>query len=738
MFPYLLQSLWATLFFSLYLLPPGYVLAWLLNVAGFRRQSLAEQFLWSLALSYPLSCLCAVLVGGLAGQTTANGILLGFTPVALLLVWRYRPDRQEPRGPRDKATWMGALCLGAVAGLAIFATCAVFLHGRLEEPVCSNDWYIRLPVQWAAGRGDVPPHNPLFTLAGQNPPMRYYYFFYVFCGLPMRLLHFSARAALVAGDVWAGITFFAAAWLAVKYLLVPSQAHVPTAAGTRARPRQLALWFFVASLITGLDLIPTLLAIAANHKLYPSVYWWSQFGVSSWPGFLPFIPHHFMGMACALVGYLLLTMRAGRRAKLIAAAVAALCFAALLGTSTFLAITAFCCAGVFGAMSLLRRDWLAAGCVALALAGAAVVDAPYIRSTFLPSEAKQAGPVSEAAAQTGHSNGKHFEVVLLHFHHAEHSLEVHWKRPIGRLRDIPAKGWVFLALELIVLYIVHYGFFLFVLGYTAREDLKVSRGVSPEARALWCFFLTSTALGVLVSSEPLQGGLNDMGRLATLLSRVVLTLWAAPLLLRGWQYWRSGVRWPNSSKFVLTAATAFALVGLCGTAFDVLDERFYLPMLRTGKFIPVDPFGSTAAMGESDAELAAAWDEIGRQTPSDATVQANPNGPLQRPVLLYLNRRVAAGDVSCETSFGGDTDACVQQNVRPLLALYGQGALQSWLQVAPNETSGNFAAVCRSERLSALIAVDRDPAWAETDSWVWQEPTMYAGQHVRVLRCPAS
>ena len=119
--------------------------------------------------------------------------------------------------------WRIALCFTLVGALALFATCAVRVHGHLLEAVCSNDWYIRLPVQWAAGHDlgghAVPPRNPLFTLLGRSAPMRYYYFFYALCGEPMRLFGLSARSVMVGGVVWAGTVFFSVAMLLVKYLV---------------------------------------------------------------------------------------------------------------------------------------------------------------------------------------------------------------------------------------------------------------------------------------------------------------------------------------------------------------------------------------------------------------------------------------------------------------------------------------------------------------------------------------
>lgn len=162
----------------------------------------------------------------------------------------------------------------------------------------------------------------------------------------------------------------------------------------------------------------------------------------------------------------------------------------------------------------------------------------------------------------------------------------------------------------------------------------------------------------------------------------------------------------------------------------------YLPLVDYGLIHPRDPFLFAPGIGFRYAEMRQAWQAIEAQTPPDAVVQANPDGLLQRPALLYLNRRVAAGDASCETAFGGSEADCRSVNVLPLLSLYAQPEKTPELTTRLDTTPQAFASTCAALRLSALIVTDSDPAWSRADSWVWTENTLYAGSYVRVLRCP--
>jgi hypothetical protein len=168
----------------------------------------------------------------------------------------------------------------------------------------------------------------------------------------------------------------------------------------------------------------------------------------------------------------------------------------------------------------------------------------------------------------------------------------------------------------------------------------------------------------------------------------------------------------------------------------VTVQRFYLPLVDAKVVQPRDPFFYQPDVGVRYAELHDAWLGLGEKTAADAVVQGNPDGRLQRPFLLYLNRRVAAGDISCETAFGGDESICRNEIVRPLLALYEQLETRPELKLQFDASPAAFEATCRHLHLAAMVATDYDPVWTDMKSWVWREPAFYAGQYVRAIACP--
>jgi hypothetical protein len=316
-----------------------------------------------------------------------------------------------------------------------------------------------------------------------------------------------------------------------------------------------------------------------------------------------------------------------------------------------------------------------------------------------------------------------------------------WGGPHPLLKLSQTRGlrddWLSVPLFLVI-YVIELGFFWFVLWYQARKDLRATT-LQPEGRALWVLVLTFAVLTTFVSSSPMQHGLNDFGRHTAMALHFTLMLLACPLVAGVWRRYRSGEPLAGSTRLSYGVAALFAVIGLAGTAWDVTVQRIYLPMIDQGLIRPMAPFLFTPGIGADLEDLRQMWAQIGRITPSDAVVQANPDGKLSRPVLLYLNRRVAAGDNSCEASFGGDVDNCLRRNVLPLLGLYGdvENTKDSPELVFVTDVSPQaFVRTCASLHLTALIATDQDYVWHLPDSWVWQEPSLFATPRVRLLACP--
>jgi hypothetical protein len=731
--PFMGESLLAAPALALYLLPPGFVVGSVANVAGFRGRSAGEKLMWSLVLSIPIATMIAVLGGRFAGPHAVNAIFLivagasGWIGLGLARKGRLAPPGYDRRGGRRLL-----IALAAAAALLLVTTAAIEIGGRLYEGVVINDWYIRLPVQWAAARSGVPPFNPLFTLDGVNPPMRYYYFFYVLCAAPMRLFHLDSRGVMTASTLWACAAFFAICWLMLKYLVLPFASREGRGIEDqrpRWNARSSALVLFVLSLASGLEVLPNLLVVVLGMRPFASLQWWTAEGLSAWPSLLLFIPHHYAGLVCGLAGYLLLTLSRehDQGARWATVLLAGVCFAAAIGTSTFIAFTILAATGVLGVIAALRRHWGAAAEATTALVVAVVLDAFYIRETFLSH-------VPVASTASGTASKFPIGVVLRYWHTAYGMTDMlllrffHCTIPHGPLK------YASVLPALLAYYAIEFGFLWFVLAGRLRLDW--GRSTPEQTRSLWVLLGTGLVISCFLSSAGMQHGLNDLGRLASLVPRTVLLLWAVPMAIDAWQRWRSGTSPHGARRLLLWGAVACLGVGWCGEALNVVWERVYIPLGEARVFRLRDPFSYAVGGPRRFQELFEAWAAIDRSTPPDAIVQDNPDGLLQRPLLLYLNRRVAAGDVECETSFGGDAGECIAENTLPLMALYAQPDWRTYLQAAPSTGISSFISTCRALRLSALIVTDSDPVWKIANSWVWQQPTLYSGESVRVLPCP--
>ena len=212
----LMQSALCTAAFAIFLLPPGYLAARLFNLKNMRAHSGAEQLLWSVALSIPLALVLAELLGRVQKPAAVLGV---FFAMALAAVVVLVDTRKTPAAPISREACLittAALLLGAYLLITLVD---VQVGNRLFVPTVITDWGVRIPFVESAIRGPVPPLNPLSALQPAVPSMRYYYFWYLLCALPGRMLHTPPGGVLAASAVWAGFALFAVAFLSLKYLV---------------------------------------------------------------------------------------------------------------------------------------------------------------------------------------------------------------------------------------------------------------------------------------------------------------------------------------------------------------------------------------------------------------------------------------------------------------------------------------------------------------------------------------
>ena len=213
----LVQTTFATLAFALFLFPPGYLLGMASNIFGMRSRSAAEKMLFSVAYSVAVTPILAVLLTRISSYrvTLAFFLLLGVISVATIL-------RQLPlpagfiQGIR-RSTWF---LLGMVLAwfLAVqFSLADLQIGHRLYVSFVAFDHSVRLPLVEAAA-GGVPPRNPFYGV-GNIPVLRYFYYWYVVCALPMRLAGLGAKGCFSASVFWSGLGLGAIIPLFLKYFL---------------------------------------------------------------------------------------------------------------------------------------------------------------------------------------------------------------------------------------------------------------------------------------------------------------------------------------------------------------------------------------------------------------------------------------------------------------------------------------------------------------------------------------
>ena len=174
--------------FALVLYAPGYLLAWVVDLFGFRRRSLAERSCWAMVCSFGLMPIMAYLAGRVVGLGPLCWVLMAVGIVTLILIFRSVPQGPKLRASagtqgtgeavalRDSATKRhsgvavvdtrkvagGGAC-GGVGRVCSGASLVDLQVGkRLYFSVAMFDQSYRVAFTDAVARTGVPPANPLY------------------------------------------------------------------------------------------------------------------------------------------------------------------------------------------------------------------------------------------------------------------------------------------------------------------------------------------------------------------------------------------------------------------------------------------------------------------------------------------------------------------------------------------------------------------------------------------------
>jgi hypothetical protein len=291
--------------FALLLLTPGYCVAWAGDVVGFRRQGTMGQLLWSMAVSFAVVPIAAVMMAKYCAMAAVSWLAIACGVFAVGLMLRGKAGR----GMRRQ---MVACAWDTGAGVGLFVIgelVDVGVGSRLYMSVTVFDHALRTAFVDAVMRGGVPPANPLYW-PGHAAPMRYYYFWYVVTAAAARLAGATARQAMIASVAWAGFGLAAVIALYCRHFLPQAADADEPHLYKRWRWGRTALAIALLG-VTGLDILPAIAKALLRMPADADMDWWAYDQVGSWMDSVLWVPHHIAGLVCCLVGFLLVWMSKG-------------------------------------------------------------------------------------------------------------------------------------------------------------------------------------------------------------------------------------------------------------------------------------------------------------------------------------------------------------------------------------------------------------------------------------------
>ena len=679
--------------FPVFLLAPGYAIAWAGDFFEFRQRTAAFRVALSITFSIAICPIVTYLLGRFLGMPAVWGFYgLAACGFAAALV----------RGPRRWAFPRQLWVFGAIAAvwfaIALGSLIDIQIGDRLYYPTSALDNSVRAAFVHSISVTGIPPQSPLF-LPGQPAPLRYHYFWLMMCSLVESGARggVSARQALIAGTFWCGVGLLA---LVALYLRL-------FAGGDPGGLRRRILVAFLLLGITGLDIIPTafLLLLHARGALafvLPSVEWWNEH-VDWFLYTTLWAPHALSSLLACFTGFLLLwkaPSATGRGGLVRYSAAAGAALATSIGASIYVS---FVFAAFLAAWMVLtwakrwRRETAAlavsgAVCVALAL--------PYLLSLRGPA----AGPLS---------GGSPLQLTVRTFSLAAlvptwHGMSATWRLILVNLPLVPLN------------YLLEFGFFFAVAAIQWRA---LRRSGEPLTRQqLACITMAATSVAICTFMRSSVIGCNDLGWRGFLVAQFVLLLWAADLLAGGWSH---GLVTAGERRLLV----GFLALGAVGSIYDLTLTRAYPLLADRGIVPPLDWMSPDRQFGKRTYATRAAYEWAQSTTPETAAIQFNPKVVFQETTaMLYADRRAVAADLSCNTTFGGEAKECA-----PIVS-----RLKTLFPARAADAIPGIEAICVNLPIDLVIAKDTDPVWRNREGWVWKERPVFGNRYVRMFGCRPS
>jgi len=684
----LIGSLKAVGLFPLFVLVPGYAVAWLLNLFEFRQRTVA----FRIALSVPLSlaiCPIATYLAGRFGSTEAIWACYATAAAYFLAVSTGQLRKAIPCRPAiPKEIRVFAIVSAVWLAVALGSLIDIQIGDRLYYPANAFDNSVHTEFIHSISTTGIPPQSP-FYLAGPSATLRYHYFWLLMCSLVERASHgaISPRQALIGGIFWCGIGLMG---LVALYLRL-------FAPGDPARFRRRALIGILLLGITGLDILPTLLLVGLYAKglinfVLPSVELWNE--QVAWFVFSIFGSTHAVhSMMACFMGFLLLSKAPAARGTagiLRYSLPAALALASAIGASVYVSFVFAVFLTIWTGVTIWKKWYRETAALVSAGLGCVVLIYPYLREVF-----------------PGPGSGAPLTLTVRAFAFAH--LMPGW--------SLMTPGWRLILANAPMLplnYLLEMGFF-FLVGLIVVQKLRKRGGsLSREELASAIMVATSILICSFVRSSVIDN--NDLGWRGLLIAQFVLLLWGADVLAD----YKSLV---NGRRLL----SVFIVLGAAGSVYDLAINRVFPVLADDGLVPPLYWMSQDRQFGERTYASRYAYEWAERVTPAAAAIQFNPNVAFQEtPAMLYSGRRFVASDPGCNMAFGGDPKLCAAAVSR----------LADFYSVPAKPESPGIADVCRDIPAALMIAKDTDPVWTDQRSWVWTDTPIFANRYIRLFECP--
>ena len=667
----------ATVVFSLFALPPGYVAGWLSGLFGFRQGTLLRQ----VPIAIPLSIATLPIVVYLPWRfLSIHAVWMVMASVWAAFLWMAGARLRVARAGQSPV-WRPACTVGLVAAAVWIAIALTTLPdltvgNRLYYSVPMFDYLSRVPIaSEISHQTKLPPQSP-FLNPGRSVPLRYHYFWPMAGGLVAAAGQgtYLARDAAVAGTIWAGIALLCVIALFLRFFEEIDSTRWPVYAIAMALLG-----------VTGLDIIPALVwdYQFRNQPTFwlATVEWWYE-QVTGWIDAMIWVPHHMTALVATLLAFLILWQEARHRPPYRRIILAGLCLASAAGMSVYVTFVMAVFLVVWALVMAAKREFQPLLAVAAAGILSLLLAAPFLM------ELRSAGAEGGAIVWTVR------EFWFLRSELARFELT-------GQPTSLAAVFWrlVFLPLN----YFLELGVYLFV-GLIFCKRIRKTRPVPNRHLAALTMLITSVLIATFLKSEVAGAG-NDLGWRGFMPAQFILLLWAAGLFAD----WKAPVR-AVQGKVQAYGMILLLLLGLASTLFDLALLRFH-PV-----FIDFDH-----QSGELNLALAGTYTWIRENTAKTAVVQPNPD-KVQYHYGLYADRPALAIGSECE-GYSGEILACfsIKEGLRPLFSGFG--------------TTETLSSVCRSYPLDLIVVDASDRSWRVRQGWVWSERPVCSTGLSRVFAC---